>query len=357
MKLRLIATALFVSLLISLIAATSERGVETQLLLDSALVDAQCRVAFETGLMYSFISGFSFTSQIVTPMIDTMNSDEVRLTEFADQGDARNYSIYIHEKFDAHLRQNVDALKAGMESLKNLTSQQPPEGETPQSGPPDQGGNGGAGGNGADGGGAPSDMQGLSPDEIKAAMETLQNEYKTLRETQEGCFDAQEHGKLVLDYYNTSIGRYEARANNLTERGVNASNLLKLIGDAKTQILPPLKNGINSASNSSQSRMILQQHCLYDGCTNGTNFHMAAKFEAMRVGDLLAAMSAKAKEKGLGSNLTAAQNELDAATKEIDSWGPKDASPEGLKKAWEGVITAAKSGHDIFIAINGTETE
>ena len=189
---------------------------------------------------------------------------------------------------------------------------------------------------------------------MKAAMESLQSEYKTLRDTYETCFDVQGHAKLVLDYYNTTLGGYEMRAQNLTGRGVNASNLLNLVLDARTQIITPLKNGVKSATNSSQLRMILYQYCLYDGCANGTNFHMAAKYEAMRVGDLLAAMSSKATEEGLGGNVSSVQASLDAAGTKIRSWGAKDATPDQLKEAWAGILSAAKGSHGIFIALNGT---
>jgi len=196
--------------------------------------------------------------------------------------------------------------------------------------------------------------QGLSPDDMKAAMESLQSEYKTLRGAYDTCFDVKEHAKLVLDYYNTTLNSYELRAQDLTGRGINASNLLDLVGNARSQITAPLKNGVNSATNSSQLRMILYQYCLYDGCANGTNFHMATKFEAMRMADLLAAMSQKAAEQGLSSNVSAVQASLNAANTEIGSWKTNDAKPDQLKAAWTDIVSAAKGSHGIFIALNSS---
>ena len=194
-------------------------------------------------------------------------------------------------------------------------------------------------------------------DEIKASMESLQTTYKTLMGTQSSCFDAKGYANLVLDYCNNTLNTYQLRAQNLTGRGINASNLLDIVGSARSQIMTPLKNGVNSAANSSQVRMALEHYCLYDGCANGTNFHMALKFESMRMNDLLAAMAPQAAEAGLGSNVSAAQSSLDAANAKISAWGTDAATPDQLKAAWADIGSAAKGSHDIFIALNGSAGE
>jgi hypothetical protein len=170
----------------------------------------------------------------------------------------------------------------------------------------------------------------------------------------ESCFDNENYANLVLDHYSNSLDHYQSRAQNLTERGINASNLLGLVDDAQSKILIPMQEDVDSAANSSQFRMTFNKYCLYDGCGNGTNFHMAAKFETMRLNDLLAAMSPKAAEAGLGGNVSDAKASLNSAKTEIDSWEANDASPDQLKVAWTSINSAAKESHDIFIALNSS---
>ena len=366
MKARLIATLLFFSLLISAAGPAPPPKADMAPLLNSALVDAQCRVAFENGLMSAMVSLFSKMSSLLNPQIENMTADASQLGQYASQRDAMNYSAYVQETFSRHLKQNGDAIQAGLETLKNATGA--PDGGAGGGGAGDGSGAGGVGGNGGggagDGSGAGGDGSGTDGgtggsgtnpmDELKASMESLQSTYKSLRDAESTCFDVKEYAGLVLDYYSTTLNSYELRAQDLAGRGINASNLLSLVGNARSQAVAPLQNGVNSAANSSQVRMILNQYCLYDGCADGTNFHMAVKFEAMRMADLLAAMSPKAAEEGLSSNVTAAQASLNAANTKISSWGAGDAKPDQLMSAWADIMSAAKGSHSIFIALNGS---
>jgi len=372
MEFRFIAALLLAPLLLSMASAASVPTADMAPLLDSALKDAQCRVTFETGFMNAIIDEFPSMSSLLSPRIGDMQSDESQLGRYAGQGDAKNFSRYVQETFSKHLKQDVDAVQAGIEGLKN-ESGGPPDGD----GGPDGGGggsNGGPGGSGngtggpgdgsggPDGGGGGSkngtdgskDGGGGSMDEFKASMESLQSTYKSLRDDMDGCVDMKAHANLVLDYYDTELNSYQSRAQNLTARGINASNLLELVEGARAKIVTPLQGKIAKSDNASEIRGALFHYCLYDGCANGTNFHMAAKFETMRMNDLLAAMSPKAADAGLSGNVSAAQASLDAARREIDSWGDNDASPDQLKAVWTNIKSAAKGNHDIFIALNGS---
>jgi hypothetical protein len=359
MEARFIATMLLISLLASTLSAVPASGNGIKPLLYSAVVDMRCRVAFETGLMTAATTIFPATTSLLAPQIGAMQSDKTRLEQYVIQDDAQNYSRYIQETFKQHLKQNADALKAGLESLKpNDTSKGGGSGGGTGGADSGTGGSGAGGsGSGAGGGGngtGGSGDQGSSMEEMKAAMESLQSEYKTLRDSENGCFDIKEYANLVLDYYNTALSRYGLTAQNLTGRGINASDLLNLVGNAQSQIVVPLQNGVKSSANSSQVRTILYQYCLYDGCANGTNFHMAAKFESMKLADLLAAMSPKAAEEGFGGNVTAAQLSLNAASAKIGSWGAEAATPDQLKAAWMDIMSAAKGSHDVFVALNSS---
>lgn len=304
-------------LLISTVSAALVPGVNRTALLNSALADMKCKATFETEYMNAIIALFPSLSSSLNPRIDALQLDVSQLSQYASQEDPRSYNIYVQETFTQHLKQNAAAVRAGLDSLK-------------------------------------SNATGMSKNETKASLRSLKSTYFSLLDAKESCFSMKDHANLVINYYNNTLNMYQLRAQNLTDRGINASNLLDLVDSARSQILVPLQNGVSSTTNSSQLRIVLHQYCLYDGCANGTNFHMAAKFETMRVTDLLAVISPEATNAGLSSNITAVQTSLNAASTEVNSWGTNDVSPDQLKAAWVDIRSAAKGLHDIFIALGGS---
>ena len=370
MEARFIATLLFSLLLVSVVGATPSQPPDLSPLLNSAWTDAQCRAAFENGLMNAMAGQFSQMSILLTPQTAVMTADVNQLSRYASREDAMNYSVYVQETFSKHLKQNSEMVQASIESLiGNATPSGGSglgggNGSGGGSGPggggsgggsgSGGGGNGGGSGSGGGGSGSGSGGAGITMDEIKTSMESLQATYKTLMDTQNSCFDAKGYASLVLDYCNDTLTSYQLRAQNLSGRGVDTSNLFGLVASARTQVMEPLGKGVNAAANSSQARMALEHYCLYDGCANGTNFHMALKFEAMRMGDVLAAMSPYATAAGLGSNVTAAQASLASANSKISALGTNAATPDQLKAAWADVLSAAKASHGIFVALNAS---
>ena len=87
-----------------------------------------------------------------------------------------------------------------------------------------------------------------------------------------------EYAQQKLKMFNSSITDYRNQADNLASKGLNASSLYQMLQNAQTQIISPFAAAINSASNASQISATLNTYCLFDGCKNGTNFHLAAHF-------------------------------------------------------------------------------
>ena len=81
-----------------------------------------------------------------------------------------------------------------------------------------------------------------------------------------------------LEFFNGSISNYQDKAEDLASKGLDASALDMMIQNAKTQIVAPFGAAIGQASNASQIQTALNAYCLFNGCKNGTNFHLAAHF-------------------------------------------------------------------------------
>ena len=82
--------------------------------------------------------------------------------------------------------------------------------------------------------------------------------------------------------YQSQIKNFQEKINDLQERGFNVTVLNQLLSDAQTQIIQPLQSALSNANDSQQVQNAIRTYCLYDGCINGTNFHLDAKFDLTR---------------------------------------------------------------------------
>lgn len=318
-----ISMLLVASFLVLIVSAQPEAppaGGNKTALLDSALKDMQCKVTFETDLMNAIIDLFPSLSDSLEPHIEELQSDVEKLEQYADRQDVQNYSIYVQEVFTPHLMEATVAQREGLESLRDDPT--------------------------------------LDRNETKEKMQSLRSIAESLSEEQDECFDAEAHANLVLNYYNSSLNSYWKRADNLRNRSINADLLYNLVTEARQKILTPLRNEVKEAENTSQIREALGKYCLYDGCLNGTNYHMAAKFETTRLSILLNnVIFPEAANLDLDNNGYFDRDEikikLEHADEMIESWSDMNADGNQLKNVWENIRSAAKGMHDIFVELKG----
>jgi hypothetical protein len=187
-------------------------------------------------------------------------------------------------------------------------------------------------------------------------MHTLKSSHQSLMDALDSCSALSQHTTLMLQYYTDTLNHYEARAQNMTDRGINATNLFDLVNSARAQILTPLQNEVNQA-NASNIKTAFSHYCLYDGCMNGTNFHMAAKFETLRITDLFAVITPEATAAGLESNVAAVQASLNRVVEEVNSLGTGDISADDLKAIWADIRAVASELSSLFTTLRGGNNE
>jgi len=323
METRFIVTLLFASLLVLIVGAQPVPNADRTALLNSALKDMGCKVTYETGLINAMVSKFPSLSSSLSPYIGKLQTDLAQLTQYSSQKDVQNYTIYVQETFTPNLVDANTAQRKGIESLR--------------------------------------DNSGMDKNETKAAMRSLKSEMESLRAANEICFDMETHAGLVINYYTNSLNMYEKRANNLSQRNIGAAVLSNLVAEARQNILDPLKDEVNSAQNNSQIKAALMKYCLFDGCLNGTNFHMAAKYETARLQILLNVVSVEAVNIDLDNSGYPDRDEIKIALEHvdeiIDSWANVNANSGQLKTEWDNIRSAAKKIHALFVEINKNDVE
>ncbi len=87
-----------------------------------------------------------------------------------------------------------------------------------------------------------------------------------------------------IEEFNSHLAHYQNVTDKLSARGVNASAMQKVIDDARLQIIVPLQNEIANATTEKEVKDALKKYCLYDGCRNGINYHLAVRFEIAKLG-------------------------------------------------------------------------
>jgi len=86
-----------------------------------------------------------------------------------------------------------------------------------------------------------------------------------------------------VDNYDRRIASYQNVSDKWAARGFDTTQLDGLLQDAQTQIVQPLQSAISAATDKASLAQALKSYCLYDGCTNGTNFHLEARFDVIKL--------------------------------------------------------------------------
>ncbi len=289
--------------------ASATGGNLTQDSLRAAADSASCRADFESGYIGALVSSVPSAS-VLSTYADKLNADEHTLNGLAAAGNASDFRDFINGTFDPDMRSANEAITSWRK----------------------------------DGGG-----KNLS----NSTRAALKEDYTQLRATEESCdFNAlKEYANDRVEAYNDDLSRYEAAADKLGQRGVSTTDLTSLIGDARSQVVDPLKDAVSSATNASELRQALGQYCLYNGCKDGTNFHMAAHFDSDKLGDVLTYIAPMAQSAGLGGNLTAAQGDLGSVQSELSSIGTSEYAQGQSDQVWGGIRSVAKDVKDIVEGI------
>lgn len=201
-----------------------------------------CKIDFMSGAIDSLSKvGVSSLEQYSTKL----KEDKTRLESLASEGNRSELKIFLKNTLEGDIKKAREAVHAWRkENYKNLSKEQ---------------------------------------------KQTLKEEYDSLRKSFEECEKngLQELGKNRINAFNNVLDNYQKRVDRLEQRGLDVSGLKQILADAKTSIIDPLQNDLTAANDSQSIKSVLKKYCLFNGCLNGINFHLAAKFEAERLNALI----------------------------------------------------------------------
>ncbi len=278
--------------------------------LKAAADSASCRADFDAGYIGTLESGVPSASSLQS-YADKVRSDEQELQALAAAGNATAFRDFMKSSFDPDMLSASDAVRSWRKDS--------------------------------------DDYHNLS----NSSKASLKAGYDQLRASEESCdFQAlKEYANDRIESYNDALTAYGTQVSKLDGKGVGTSDLSSLISGARSQVVDPLQSAVSGATNASQLRQALGEYCLYNGCRNGTSFHMGARFASDKLGDILVRIQPLAQSAGLGDNVTAAQTVLSSVQSELSSIGTSEYAQGQADQVWSGIRSAAGDVKGIIAGI------
>ncbi|MEK6933926.1 MAG: hypothetical protein AABW75_03560 [Nanoarchaeota archaeon] len=165
----------------------------------------------------------------------------------------------------------------------------------------------------------------------KEQKSSLKSSYQDAKKTFDDCHKKGliDHGTQRVELFNKILEQYKERANKLAAKGIDTTAMNKILEDAKTQIVEPLQNGLADANDSQAIKNVLRKYCLFNGCKNGVNFHLASRFELERLKATLAYIKTKLNDTELASKITEAETNLNSAKGLLNEGGLANNNDNG----------------------------
>ena len=163
--------------------------------------------------------------------------------------------------------------------------------------------------------------------------------YKQLKDTFDSCHlsSLKDYGEGRVTAFESIIANYQTRADAIKAKGVDTTTLDKILSDAKTQIVDPLKSEIEADTDAKTAQATLQKYCLFDGCKTGINFHLAAKFEIAKLNiALLAIQNTNATE----SQISQLKTDITSAQSALTSVGTSKYTDTTKSQVWNNIQAA-----------------
>ena len=204
--------------------------------------EVACRINFNIGVINEFASQFPNASSNLQTSLTTLQND---LSQVQSLGNATEVQSFVKGQYSSDIKS----------AQNSIPTQQ---------------------------------AKGLSLSKRAALVST----YNQLMTTYQQCEKANYMNIIQerVNGYQIQIANFQNKTNALEAKGFDVTSLNQLLRNAQTQIITPLQNSISNSSTTQQIQTAVGSYCLFNGCTNGTNFHLDANFDITRLNVILASL-------------------------------------------------------------------
>lgn len=303
MRVKNILLCLFVSMiLITLIVAEdSNSTVNNTVELQKVYNNFKCATDFYSGVISSMnsLNSSNNSSNSLNSSLTQMQNDVDQIQTYANEGNRNSLNQYVKNNF-----------QPDHSTIKNTIS-----------------------------GWRTANVRNLTKDQ----RSTLLSQYNQLKANYDTCYlnSIKDFANGRINYFNNVLNVYQKKIDALSAKGADVSSLNQIISNAKTQIIDPLQAAINSATNASSINQVVKEYCMFDGCANGTNFHLAAKFEVAKLQIALNTISSNT-NLSQNSKITQLQNDITDANSVLSQVGTNAYTSSQDIQLWNDINDAYK---------------
>jgi hypothetical protein len=270
--------------------------------LDAAMEHVQCRAEFTIAVMESQMEHLGGNG--LHDDIDAIEDDLEELQDLADNGDIHGFRSYLWVVFADNM---LDARQNAMEhrNQANMTHQ---------------------------------------------VRLKLRSDYFDAKDDFDSCNAGalSHYADAKLDGYNVLLEAAEERAENLSEKGLDTSGLEELIDDAQEQVVGPLEDELDGAESAVEIREALGSYCMFNGCRDGFNFHMAAKWNIEKLDQILVLIEEDAESAGLGDDWDDASGYISDADDALSAVGDDQYEGTEHSDVWDNIRSASETLKDVI---------
>ncbi len=224
-------------------AVGSGNGVLRNGAMAGVMADVECKTTFNVGILDSYVDAIPNSSSVLNPLIETLESDTATLQGYATSNNTEDFRMFLRETYEKDSKNAKEALSRVRRSasLDNATKTQ-----------------------------------------LRVVYDRLKSEYQSCHVEAVRLFASSK-----VELYEGHLSNLDEKIRSLEEKGVDSSRLKSLVSDARENIVSPLRSAITSGDSAALVRAATREYCLYNGCPNGTAYHLAARFEIEKLDALL----------------------------------------------------------------------
>lgn len=158
-----------------------------------------------------------------------------------------------------------------------------------------------------------------------------------------------------INSFNSILFGYQNRINALAEKGVDVSSLNTIVQQAKVQIVDSLVRDVSSATSINSIKQAVRSYCLFDGCENGINFHLSAKYELAKLDIAVMRIKSYSNYSAYSEDIAELEQTITEARTELNVVDTKDYSDEEKGSIWGKIRAARLKSKEIARRLNKNE--
>ena len=188
----------------------------------------------------------------------------------------------------------------------------------------------------------------------KNVYSTLKSDMVQLKAVHKSCTSGvkqEQKAKLREQMFNKDLLHEQKITNKLAAHGANTTELNQTINLASNQI-QAFETAVNNAQNSTQLEAALHSFCLYNGCKNPDNFHLAAKIAIESNQAQLNFLATKNSTSSYQVIVNQAQTDLNNAQTALDQVGSNKYQGTQSSDVWTSIKAATDLIHHLQQIVN-----